>query len=340
MKRSSFLSSPTLALAALVALATVVQPSPLRADWLVTNSGSNSIERFDSAGNWLGVFSTEVENPLGITQGLDGYIYVSTYQWSSLDAPRIQKLDATTGLVVDTFFLQRPDNSLVNSFWDITTDSATGDIYVAGSEAGLWRFNPLTNPSGELLSDYNALGLHAQAGSLYFGRDAVYQVSTDNTSIANLVISPDAINGLTGNTHDILLDLDGNIYVADPNSGLMKKFTSGGTFVGDFVDVGYTNGTNPTGMAFGADGRFYVVGHDDDRIYVRNTLGDLETFIDPTHLSGPQFMAEISAVPEPSGAVLLLSTGVLVAACCRRRTSLCSGQGLNLSRTHAPPSSR
>lgn len=45
-------------------------------DWLVTNFASGKIERLNSAGVWQGTFSAVVPNPVGITIGKDGNVYV------------------------------------------------------------------------------------------------------------------------------------------------------------------------------------------------------------------------------------------------------------------------
>jgi uncharacterized repeat protein (TIGR01451 family) len=260
-------------------------------DWLVTNYATSKIECFDSSGTWRGTFSTAVPNPMGITRGNDGYIYVTSWSASNTLQPRIYKLDGTSGALVSTILL--PVAGTGNYTWDITTDFATGDIYVVSSEAGNYRYVPSTN-TATLLSSNNGVGV--AVGSSYWYRsnqNHIYRMplgSGTSTQFISNVSTGTWVNGV----RDVYVDPLDNIYASDAATGIIKKYNSAGTFVGNFASVAVSGGSNPTGINFGSDGNFYIIAHNENRIYRTGPAGGTTTlWSSDSHLSEPKFMVEV-----------------------------------------------
>ncbi len=64
----------------------------------------------------------------------------------------------------------------------------------------------------------------------------------------------------------ILLGPDGNVYVASYGTDSVKKYSSAGTYLGDFVAAGSGGLDGPEGMCWGPDGNLYVSSSLNDRV--------------------------------------------------------------------------
>ena len=195
---------------------------------LVSNLNSGRIDRYDiESGNFVGIFAQNIGGPTRMKVGPDGLLYV--LQWSGLGRVLRYRLD---GSFVDEF-TQVGVSQAIGLDWD-----AGGRLYVSSYDGGsVRRFDTdgadmgpfiaanLAGPTnieftvaGDLLvSDYNAGAIKM------FGPDAVYK----GIFIGGLG-NPEGIAQLPG----------GDLLIGNGGTSAVKRFTTAGVFVEDFVASG------------------------------------------------------------------------------------------------------
>ena len=195
---------------------------------LVSNLNSGRIDRYDiETGNFVGIFAQNIAGPTRMKIGPDGRLYV--LQWTGLGRVLRYRLD---GSFVDEF-TQVGVSQAIGLDWD-----ASGRLYVSsynggsvrrfdtdGADMGLFIAANLAGPTnieftagGDLLvSDYDGGAIKI------FGPDAVYKgILIDDLG------NPEGIAQLPG----------GDLLIGNGSTSAVKRYTTTGTFVEDFVASG------------------------------------------------------------------------------------------------------
>jgi hypothetical protein len=195
---------------------------------LVSNLNSGRIDRYDiETGNFVGIFADNISGPTRMKVGPDGLLYV--LQWSGLGRVLRYRLDGS----FEDEFTQVGVSQAIGLDWD-----AGGRLYVSsynggtvrrfdtdGADMGLFIAANLAGPTnieftaaGDLLvSDYNVGAIKI------FGPDAVYK----GIFIGGLG-SPEGIAQLP----------EGDLLIGNGGTSAVKRFTTAGVFVEDFVASG------------------------------------------------------------------------------------------------------
>lgn len=197
-----------------------------------------------------------------------------------------------------------------------------------------------------------------KSGNLYAANDGLGSPSPD--SISKFNSTGQFQSALTSNvlhdSHGIVIDSSGNLYVADFTGGKINKFDPGGNQLfsitsnlsgpiglaldqsGNLYASNYNNNSisifnssgsyqssissnlsGPIGLAFDNAGRLFAVNNTNNSISIFASNGTYISSI-TTGLSGPRFIAiSATSVPEPSTYALATIASVLMALSIRRR---------------------
>lgn len=282
-------------------------PAPLGVDLLVSSRATATVLRYDGSGAPAGVFASDpmLVNPIGITFGPDGNVYVAAG-----DTDRVLRFDGRTGASMGVFTngggFVSPRN--VNFGPD-------GNFYVAdGMQNRIIRFSP----NGQVIDTFiQGSGLNGPT-SFTFGPDGnVYVVSVLTAKILKFDGQTGAFIGdfVTSNVfepHDVAFGPDGNLYVTDALSKLINRFRGDtGAFIDTFVNDPLI--ITPLGLTWGPDGNLYVAnqGHNDVRRYDGNSGAFIDAFVamNSQSVTMPSF---ITFLPTATLSIGVARTGALV----------------------------
>jgi DNA-binding beta-propeller fold protein YncE len=150
------------------------------------------------------------------------------------------------------------------------------------------------------------------AGSSAPVRADVLYVSERNNTITQIDSATQAASSYASaglsNPQGMAFDSAGNLYVANADANTIERFTPGGAST-----VFATGLSHPIGLAFDTAGNLYVVNGFNNTIE-RFTSGGVGSLF-ATLSGGPEYLTiqtSASAVPEPSGLVLLGIGGSLL----------------------------
>jgi sugar lactone lactonase YvrE len=270
---------------------------------------------FGGSGNGTGQFN----HPQGAVTDSSGRVYV-------VDAAnnRIERFDSSGNF--QTSFAATGDFSPQ----DIAIGPPSESIYVSSlHRVDVWN-NALTVHSKFSPSNI-ALGTGTGYGIAVDGSGTVYVSDSQNSVIHKYVLTLPAgdFSGQGSGPGQLLqpqgmtTDSAGNVYVADPSNGRIEKFSSGGTFLGQWSMPAYTvvaNGStfagvvHPQDVAVDTGGRVFApdTGTHSNLVAVFGAGGDLQQEFgspdsdpgNPCTLRGPWGLST-----SPSGALYVVSTG-------------------------------
>jgi DNA-binding beta-propeller fold protein YncE len=216
----------------------------------------------------------------------------------SVNSPSV--LDGSGGATMPITFTITRTESLSGSLtvnWTTADDTAkAGTDYVAASGTITFADGQATqpvqvttldngNPNPNL--DFKLLATPA-GGATVAG---VGTILTDEPALNEIDdVSPFIAAGFGGlsSPKDIALGPDGNLYVANGDSSILRYNASTGAFIGTFVTAGSGGLNNPYGLAFGPDGNLYVSSRGTDnaiRCYNGTTGAFMSAFV-PTGADG------------------------------------------------------
>ena len=253
---------------------------PVYADLLVGSGGTDSILRFDeTTGAFIDAFvppgSGGLDNPLGMTFGPDGNLYVSSRFTNS-----IMRYDGTTGAFIDIFAsgsgLAEPHGLAFGP---------DGNLYVSSGADRVLRFNGTT---GAFIDTFASGGGLSFPTALIFGPDGNLYVSS---SLNNRVLRYDGTTGAfidtfasgggLSNAQGLDFGPDGNLYVGSFNTDSVLRYDgTTGAFIDAFVSSGSGGLNAPVDVEFGPDGNLYVQSSQSARVvrYDGTTGAFIDTF--------------------------------------------------------------
>jgi DNA-binding beta-propeller fold protein YncE len=95
------------------------------------------------------------------------------------------------------------------------------------------------------------------------------------------------ISTVGATVHGMALDTSGNIYVGDASSGVIKKYSSSGTFIADFTTVLHSSTHAQEGMTLDAGGNLYVTQATSSSVLKYDSTGTFVTAFTGFHIFDP-----------------------------------------------------
>ncbi len=181
--------------------------------------------------------------------------------------------------------------------------AAPGDFYVSEQDS-IMRYSS----SGTYLGDFADTGSSRPYGLAFDTSGNLYAAYLNTNTISKF--APDGsssifASGLSG-PFGLAFDSADQLYVSNAVAGTIQRFTTSGTDLGIFA----SGLSVPQGMAFDRDGFLYAAS-EAALIYKIATDGSTTTLASSVG-SSPSFIPiQPAAVPEPSGAMLAVSVGLL-----------------------------
>ena len=262
----------------------------------VSNTNSNTIERFTESG--IGsVFATTSSSPRGLAFDSAGNLYVA---YPSLNI--IEKF-SSTGVDLGPFVstsLSTPEG--------LAFDSG-GNLYASNlANHTIRRFTA----TGFDLGTFASTGLTSPFGIAFDSTGNLFAANSDTGNIQKFTqFGVGSFFGSPGQ-FGVAVDTFGNVYSATGSLTITKVTPAG-------VSSSFaTTSTDPFGLAFDSAGILYATfpGTNSIERFASNGTS-LGTFAN-TGLDSPNFIT--THVPEPSSALLLLSSGILLFRCRTLRT--------------------
>lgn len=225
------------------------------------------IDDFVSAG------SGGLNQPLGLTIGPDGNLYVS-----SRLTDNVLRYNGTTGAFIDAFV---PAGSGGLNVPSSLTFGPDGNLYVVNNAGNnVLRYN---GTSGDFIDVFASGGLSFPT-ALLFGPDGnLYVSSSFNNRVlryngtTGTLIGIFASGGGLSNAEGLAFGPDGNLYVASYNTNNVLRYNgTTGAFMGVFASGGGL--INPRHLVFRPDGNLYVSGSSSNNVVRYN--GTTGAFID------------------------------------------------------------
>jgi sugar lactone lactonase YvrE len=248
--------------------------------YFYTSPGPNTIAPLDRYDASTGAFIDHFI-PAGRINGVrtpvfhNGYLYVGSEY-----TDEVLRYDATTGapagasgLPGDPVFVSAGSGGL-----DGTSGlcfGPDGNLYVTGRNSfNVIRYDSTTGQPLGRLNTSGAGALSWPEGLTIDVAGTVYVASAGNDLVQRYNEATGAYLGAVSSTalaspKDVKIGLDGLLYVLSSGNLRILRFTTGGTYVDDYVPAGSGGMTNnPTRMNFGPDGDLYVVGvYSNNQVY-------------------------------------------------------------------------
>jgi YD repeat-containing protein len=276
------------------------------ADVLYVTMSNDTIVKYDTSGNSLGVFAdTGLSDPRGMAFDASGNLYVANYIANSLS-----KFDSQGNYL--------PAQSIalgLNFSVGVAIDGA-GAIYVSNeSSARIRKFDA----AGNLLA--TSVTGNTPTALAFDGSGNLRVANRTGNTIARYDTSLNALGGTISTDlnrpRGLAIDASGNIYAANAFTDDISKFSSTGTFLGRIGSS--TNLNNPYGLTFDSEGYLYVANELTRTIAKFSPTG---TFVTAwaTGATSPRFIAiPGTPVPEP-GAIVLGAIALATAFIAKRRS--------------------
>lgn len=297
-------------------------------DFFVASESTNSVKRYDIAGNFLGDFvspgSGGLSAPQGVTFGPDGHLYVS-----SGGDNNVKKYHGQTGAFLGNFLsgttvIFPADLQFYKGNLLISEFNQPGRVVMANGSSGAYIEN-LTGATDAELADGVVID---EARDRFFVSTATFDGSVYQGAIQQYRLSTREFLGTFANIGvgialDLRMGADGDLYVNAFRQGKVKRYSgTTGAFVSDFV----TGLSRTQGQEIGPDGSLYVGDYATSRInrYDATTGALLGTFIAPGHggLAQPNnFVFGPRPVPEPVTMTALALGGLSLMVSRRKRPS-------------------
>lgn len=257
---------------------------------VVASSHTNSLQEFDSEGNWIRTFKDAGDNawqflsPLNVVFDSEGNYILTDYVHKT-----IQKYSSTR------LFISGIRNSgfvsgKLTSPQSVAYDSI-GNLYVLDNGAGTGRVQKFTN-AGTYLSTVIEAPALGYTRSMMIKGDSIYTTEQDGFKKFDLsgnlllsVMSSGTGDGQFIGALGLAVDSTGNIYVTDVTNHRVQKFDSAGTYVSQWGTFGAEHGefASPSSIVIDEDDNIYVADNQNNyepdilqqntRIEVFNTSG-------------------------------------------------------------------
>src|SRR5262245_12692620 len=319
----------------------LIAPPDLRADVIVTGYAEGSIRHYSDVGVQLPpITGGTVFGAAGMTQGLDGMLYVSC-QTSLFGPPGtpdgIFKVNPTSGVVT-------PFINLVSGYVPAGLRfGPTGDLFVARNggqmappgSGSVDRYNGVTGAFiGTAVSNLSQpSGLVFNGNNLFISNFAAGNVMKFDGALTTLFASGGGLAAPTGMT----FGPDGQFYVVDLLGSAVRRYNgTSGVFIDDFVPGGAGGALLnqfPSDLMFDLGGTRLLVAdlgssfnpNDPPNLHgnVKAFNGATGTFTGDfaTDILGASQIAFFTPVPEP-GSLVLMGTAAAGLAWWRRRAKI------------------
>jgi sugar lactone lactonase YvrE len=219
----------------------------------------NAVGRFNgTTGAFMGQFT-----PSGYIEGVrdmvfhGGYLYVAS-EYNN----EVLQFNGTTGAFVSVFVT--PGSGGFSGPHGLTF-GPDGNLYVSGrNNAVVVRYNGTTGaPIGTYVTSGSG-GMSLPEGIAFDpSGQYLYVASTGSSQVLKYNAQTGAFVGVAASDgvsapKDVLFGSDGLMYVLSSGNNRILRFTTGGTYVDDYVPAGSGGMANIHRMAFGPDGDLYV----------------------------------------------------------------------------------
>ena len=220
---------------------------------------ANAIGRFNgSTGAFMGQFT-----PAGYTEGIRDMVFHAGYLYVASEYNNeVLQFDGTTGAFVSVFVT--PGSGGISGPHGMTF-GPDGNLYVSGrNNATVVRYDGTTGaPLGTYVTSGSGgmslpegIGFDPSGSYLYVASTGSNQVLKYNAQTGAFV-GVAASEGVSG-PKDVKFGSDGLMYILSAGNNRILRFTTGGTYVDDYVPGGSGGMTNIHRMTFGPDGDLYV----------------------------------------------------------------------------------
>lgn len=261
------------------------------ADVFYVTMSDDTVRKFDTDGNSLGVFAnTGMNSPQGLAFDAAGNLYVANYISNTLS-----KYDPQGNYL--------PGQSIalgLNFSVGVAVDAA-GAIYVSNeSSARVRKFDAAGNLLATSVTGNTPTALAFDSSG--FLRVANRTGNTIARFDTNLVAAGGTITTELNRPRGLALDSSGNIYAANAFTDDISKFSAAGDYLGRIGSA--ANLGNPYGLAVDSQGYLYVANELTRNIAKFSPAGE---FVNSwaTGAISPRFIAfEVTPVPEPGTFVL------------------------------------
>jgi len=213
----------------------------------------------------------QLDDPRGMTEGPDGYLYFSDNAHD-----KIQRYDSQNGCFIDHFVSSAPSPTFNPRDLVFGPD---GNLFVVSSTDGVYRFNGTTGALIDLFVavDFGTVyNLDAPAALLFGPDDNLYVCDMNNGSVIRFngttgAYIDDFVPPYSGNLdapRDMVFGPDGHLYVSNLyNNGSVLRFNgTTGNFIDEFVSAGSGGLDMPEGLIFGSDNNLYVTDYWNNRV--------------------------------------------------------------------------
>jgi DNA-binding beta-propeller fold protein YncE len=293
---------------ALMAVMSEPMPNVSAADILYVTMSDDTIVKYDTVGNSLGVFAnTGLSDPRGLAFDSAGNLYVANYISNSLS-----KFDSQGNYL--------PAESIamgLNFSLGVAVD-ASGFIYVSNeSSARLRKFDAAGNLLATSVTGNTPTALaFDNAGTLRVANRTGNTIASYDT---NLNLLSGTISTELNRPRGLAIDTSGNIYAANAFTDDISKFSGSGSYLGRIGNS--TNMNNPYGLAFDSEGYLYVANELSRTIAKFSPTGSFVTSW-ATGAVSPRFIAfHFTPVPEP-GTMALGAIAMVAAVLAKRRSRI------------------